>query len=435
MRGSIRCLACRRPNKDCTCRGETRRELRVYTGRDAVTGQPRQQSKTVRAGKRDADNELARFIADITDGAVDSTATLGAAMDYWVEHVAAKERGAGTLRNYRQITRVVHGAPLGSIPLNRLDTHHIQAFYDGLRAAGRKPNTIGRYHAAVRGALNLAVSRGWIKQNPSLATARPSIRNPELTIPSPAQVKALIAAAERMPAHEHCAGRAPCNQWCRGVPTPERATFLRVAAATWARRGEIVALRRNAILLGARPEVLIATSMSAHQGLKDTKTHGKRQISVDTATAAAIADHLERMDKRAADAGTAVAADGYVFSDAADCSVPWHVDTPTDFFALVLKHAGVAGVRLHDLRHFGATQALAAGVPITTVSYRLGHSKVTTTLNTYAHFLPATDHLASALMGDLLDGPAALPPGSGAEIEGAPGDDEDADDGDGGQSI
>jgi len=38
-------------------------------------------------------------------------------------------------------------------------------------------------------------------------------------------------------------------------------------------------------------------------------------------------------------------------------------------------------VRLHDLRHFVATVLGGAGVPIATISGRLGHSENATTLN------------------------------------------------------
>lgn len=405
MKGSIRCLACRKPNKRCNCRGETSRELRVFTGRDPINGRAVQRSKTIRATKREANTALAAYVTDLASGEITaSTATLAEAMNYWVDHVAAQERGEGTLKNYRQITKVVASAPIGQTPLQRLDTFQIQAFYDALKAQGRAANTIGRYHAAIRAALNLAISRRWTSHNPALGTARPSIRNPELTIPSPAQVVALIGAA--------------------GRHSQDRATFLRLAAASWARRGELVALRRSAVFLGPNPQILIATSMSVHQGMKDTKSHGKRQITIDTATAVALRDHFDAMDKRAADAGVRIDPDPFVFSDEADCARSWHPDTPTRFFGQTKRDAGIFDVRLHDLRHFGATQALAAGVPITTVAYRLGHSKVTTTLNVYAHFLPATDDLASGLMGRLL---GASPPAlaSGADpVGGGEGDDE-----------
>ena len=66
--------------------------------------------------------------------------------------------------------------------------------------------------------------------------------------------------------------------------------------------------------------------------------------------------------------------------------------------------SGSPDVRLHDLRHLHATQLLAAGVPVRTVSGRLGHANAATTLNVYAHFLEASDRDAA----DVIGGPAGL---------------------------
>ena len=61
--------------------------------------------------------------------------------------------------------------------------------------------------------------------------------------------------------------------------------------------------------------------------------------------------------------------------------------------------------RLHDLRHFTATRLLAEGVPVRTVSGRLGHSTAATTLGGYAHFVAESDRAAAATMGSILEPP------------------------------
>jgi integrase len=66
-------------------------------------------------------------------------------------------------------------------------------------------------------------------------------------------------------------------------------------------------------------------------------------------------------------------------------------------------------VRLHDLRHYAATRLIAGGVPIRTVSGRLGHANAATTLGIYSHFVEASDQAAAALLGDILDMDAADP--------------------------
>jgi integrase len=47
-------------------------------------------------------------------------------------------------------------------------------------------------------------------------------------------------------------------------------------------------------------------------------------------------------------------------------------------------------IRFHDLRHSCATLQLAAGVRPKMVQENLGHAKVSTTLDLYAHMMPNT---------------------------------------------
>ena len=92
-----------------------------------------------------------------------------------------------------------------------------------------------------------------------------------------------------------------------------------------------------------------------------------------------------------------------VFSYEPDGSVPWRPDGVTARFVRLRDGLGLSGVRLHDLRHFVATRMLAAGVPVPTVSGRLGHANSSTTLNVYSHFLEASDREAAEALGRLLD--------------------------------
>jgi integrase len=50
-----------------------------------------------------------------------------------------------------------------------------------------------------------------------------------------------------------------------------------------------------------------------------------------------------------------------------------------------------------------ATEMLANGIPVPTVSQRLGHARASTTLNVYAHRIPGADRAAAELLARLLD--------------------------------
>lgn len=68
----------------------------------------------------------------------------------------------------------------------------------------------------------------------------------------------------------------------------------------------------------------------------------------------------------------------------------------------LFNELGYPYLRLYDLRHFHATQLLAHGVDIKTVSHRLGHASPTTTLNTYTHYVEDNDRKAAEMIGNLV---------------------------------
>jgi integrase len=67
--------------------------------------------------------------------------------------------------------------------------------------------------------------------------------------------------------------------------------------------------------------------------------------------------------------------------------------------------SGLDGHRLHDLRHFMATEMINAGVPVPIVAARLAHARGSTTLNFYAHAVPGGDRDAAVGLAALLDTP------------------------------
>lgn len=56
---------------------------------------------------------------------------------------------------------------------------------------------------------------------------------------------------------------------------------------------------------------------------------------------------------------------------------------------------------VHSLRHTNITLQIAAGVPLTTVSGRAGHSRTSTTTDVYAHFIKTSDQQAADTLNDL----------------------------------
>ena len=71
-----------------------------------------------------------------------------------------------------------------------------------------------------------------------------------------------------------------------------------------------------------------------------------------------------------------------------------------------IKETGVKSIRIHDLRHSHASMLIELGFSPLEIANRLGHEKVETTLNTYAHLYPnkqtkLAERLDSEYKGDL----------------------------------
>lgn len=71
-----------------------------------------------------------------------------------------------------------------------------------------------------------------------------------------------------------------------------------------------------------------------------------------------------------------------------------------------IKESGVKRIRVHDLRHSHASMLIELGFSPLEIANRLGHEKVETTLNTYAHLYlnkqtELAERLDSEYKGDL----------------------------------
>ena len=64
-------------------------------------------------------------------------------------------------------------------------------------------------------------------------------------------------------------------------------------------------------------------------------------------------------------------------------------------FTKIMRRAGLEGYRLHDARHAHATIMLKQGIHPKIVQERLGHAKISTTLDRYSHVAPGLQEAAA----------------------------------------
>jgi integrase len=105
----------------------------------------------------------------------------------------------------------------------------------------------------------------------------------------------------------------------------------------------------------------------ARMRAKDTKTHQKRGVALDESTLAVLQEHLIRQDRDAAELGFALDGRAFLFSLDPDCERPLVPDAVTERFDRMAGRLGI-GTSLDKLRHYNATELLAAGVDLRTVA-------------------------------------------------------------------
>ncbi|NSW84243.1 MAG: tyrosine-type recombinase/integrase [Syntrophothermus sp.] len=68
-----------------------------------------------------------------------------------------------------------------------------------------------------------------------------------------------------------------------------------------------------------------------------------------------------------------------------------------------MKQAGVQHARFHDMRHTWATMMLEAGEDLKVVSELGGHSRISTTADTYSHVTVGLKRRAEEKMGAIVE--------------------------------
>ncbi|ANY06906.1 integrase [Pseudonocardia sp. HH130630-07] len=234
-------------------------------------------------------------------------------------------------------------------------------------------------HAILSGAFQRAIRWGWIATSPVDQVDPPSVPRPNPNPPTAEEAAQIMQAAES---------------------DPDWSALIWLTMTTGARRGEICGLRWPDVDL-ERGVVVFRSSIGQIAGdvwEKDTKTHQHRRVTIDPELVLVLMAHRERCEARAAELDTTVRRDGFVFSPAIDGAVQLNPDTVTQRYGRMVKRLGIT-THLHCLRHYSATELIAAGVDIRTVAGRLGHAGGgSTTLRTYTAFVLESEQRSAAAL-------------------------------------
>jgi integrase len=296
------------------------------------------------------------------------------------------------------VERHVARAPLGSLLLQDVRASHVEDYLASLKAA---PATVGVHHAVLRGALKRAKRDQLVAVNHAADVELPE--------------------RDRQAGQKHAKAQCWSADEARAVlkaasaAGTQASAFFALALDTGARKGELLGLQWSHVDLDAGT-VTIKQTITSRRGeptFGPTKTGTERTVDVDPDTVARLRAHRAAQAEVKMKNRTAYVDRGLVFARepldliASKLRLGDAMTTALDgpIFRRVVTAAGVRRIKVHGMRHTVATLLLNAGVPVHEVAARLGHSKPTMTLNTYAHALPRQRVAgARSVMGAVLHG-------------------------------
>jgi site-specific recombinase XerD len=304
-------------------------ELRVTIGR-YENGRPRSLTRTVRArSKASAASLLKEFVDEMTAAQLPGSqdvrdTTVDEAVNRFLEEYLAKEKGRAekTINDYRYLHQRWFSPTIGPQQVKRIDSATMDRLFGAMRRAGLSASRLNQAKSLYVPFFRWAKRRGMTTQNPMAEFQMPTstFRSQERTPPEVEELSLLLATAV--------------------TKTPDIAPLLVLGAVTGIRRGELVGIPMSAVAW-RKKQITIASAISSSGKVKATKTRQSRTFHIDADTIAMLKRHCDQMSKRAADAGTELAADAFLFSLSPDCSTPMPPDHLTKRVAVLKGYLGI----------------------------------------------------------------------------------------------
>ena len=280
--------------------------------------------------------------------------------EYLITYKAPKVRPK-TLDRYIQTAK--HIAPIAEVELQKLTAHTVQQFYNELPPMSASSKN--KVHKLLKAAITKACAIDLLSKNFMQAVEAPPVPKVEVQVFTTEEIGKILQTAKTS------------RYYSKYYP------FFLLAATTGARLGELLGLKAPNV----KPNyIYIDNSLQAVRG-KLTDMPPKTAAGVRKITIAPEVSKALRL--ASASSGPVLPFNRYVFHTRNGTPIaPRNMER---IWKSLLQEAGVEYKNFHVLRHTMATQLLANGVSIAEVAKRLGHSKISHTLNLYSHAVPNYD--------------------------------------------
>jgi integrase len=257
----------------------------------------------------------------------------------------------------------VHPA-LGKRPISEITRKELKLFFDKLYSDGLSMPTITTIRAPLSGIFGYAIESEIIEANP--------VRDLVL------KYKKKKFEIEPLDENEAVAVLDQSKLFVGGKYYPAVLTSLR----TGIRIGELQALKWDCIDFENRT-MEIKRSWRKNRTTR-TKNKKRRKVDMTPLLTEVLLEHRTQQKKAALKAGRPFS--NHVFTG--DRQEIMGRVAFQNALNRCCKKAGLRHIRTHDLRHSYATIRLMRGHNIGDVSYQLGHSSISMTLDVYSHWMP-----------------------------------------------
>ena len=379
-------------------RGETY-QIRVSCGMDSqgkqvvktCTWKPAP-GMTAKQTEKELQRQIVAFEKKIQQGyAAENRMTFEKYAAYVMQLKETKGKKHRTLDRYAAMLQRINPA-IGYMKIEDIRPGHLNDFYaqlakpgQNLKTGGQLSNkTILEHHRLISTILAQAEKEMLIPYNPASRAEPPQPQKKEVTYFQPDEIIAIRDALESEPI-----------KW---------RTITHLLLITGCRRGEIMGLKWAKIDF-QNNQIRIDNNLqyTPARGLyeESPKTAASiRNIKLPAETMALLAKYKTWQTEQRLASGDRWIDTGFVFAQ--ENGTPMHPDSLTDWLGKFSKRHGLPHINPHAFRHTMASILYFNGMDSITISKRLGHAKVSTTADIYAHIIQEADERAAECIGDVI---------------------------------
>ena len=385
-------------------RGENTYRLIVSGGKN-LDGSRCRKTKTIHGTRKDAEIALAEFITEVNRGMVPEgkSITFEEFFHIWKEKYGSKELAPKTYSRYLGMLRTRILPYLSSFPLDKIKPTDLMNLYDMLendtqikriaKNNGQRtlkplsPKTILEHHRLLSAMFQRAVYWQLLVNNPARRVKPPKTKKPKIEFFDDDECKLLINSLQDF----------------TGSKLKYKVAIL-LDIFSGVRRGELVGLEWSDVdFKNETIEVNKSTQYLPEKGIfdKDPKTESSNRIvPIPSYITNVLLEYRDWYYEQKELFGDKWIDSNKLFIQAN--GKPMHPDTLGKWYKEHFASLGLPVVKLHGIRHTNATLLISQNVDIATVSARLGHASINTTIKYYVHPLQKNMRKAAYVLQDLL---------------------------------